>query len=111
MARARAGQPLKVLLGLANSDWLNLCGHMLKAISGGAVQIQVAETWSQFIEAAEGGAFDLGFLAPGLLCTEPTTAEAIGAPVACSNTLYYRNKSLCVPVRSSRTWLAFSVSV
>lgn len=79
IARAGAGQPFKVLLGLADPEWHNMCGHMLKAISGGAVQIQVAETLSQFIEAANGGQFDLGFLAPGLLRQEPTAVEGADA--------------------------------
>jgi tetratricopeptide (TPR) repeat protein len=76
IGRARAGQPMKVLLGLGKSEWLNLCGHTLKAISGGAVAIQVAENLSQFTEIAGGKNFELGFLAPGILPTGPTDIEA-----------------------------------
>ena len=65
LERARSGRPFKVLLGSAGSEWLNLCGYTLQAISGGAVGIQVVENLSQFIEAAGNGDFDLGFLAPG----------------------------------------------
>jgi tetratricopeptide (TPR) repeat protein len=65
LERARSGRPFKVLLGFASSEWLNLCGYTLKAISGGAVAIQVAENLSQFIEAGGNEDFDLGFLTPG----------------------------------------------
>ena len=65
LERARSGRPFKVLLGSASSEWLNLCGYTLQAISGGAVGIQVVENLSQFIDAAGNGDFDLGFLAPG----------------------------------------------
>ena len=65
LERARSGRPFKVFLGSASSEWLNLCGYTLQAISGGAVGIQVVENLSQFIEAAGNGTFDLGFLAPG----------------------------------------------
>src|ERR1700731_2038675 len=51
LERARSGRPFKVLLGSASSEWLNLCGYTLQAISGGAVGIQVVENLSQFIEA------------------------------------------------------------
>ncbi|MEY2539680.1 MAG: hypothetical protein QOG67_3420 [Verrucomicrobiota bacterium] len=65
LERARSGRPFKVLLGFASSEWLNLYGYTLQAISGGAVAIQVVENLSQFIEAAGNGDFDLGFLTPG----------------------------------------------
>ena len=64
LARARSGRPFKVLLGSADSEWLNLCGHTLSAISGGAAAIKVVEHFRQFIEAATNGDFDLGFLKP-----------------------------------------------
>jgi tetratricopeptide (TPR) repeat protein len=60
--RAHAGRPFSVLLGLLPSEWVNLCGHTLNAISGGSVRIQVAEAVSQVIEAAENTHFDLAFL-------------------------------------------------
>lgn len=65
LERARAGRPFKVLLGSANLESLNSFTCTLMAISGGAAGIQVAVNLSQFIEAAENGDFDLGFLAPG----------------------------------------------
>ncbi len=64
LERARSGRPFKVLLGSASSEWLNLCGYTLQAVSGGAVGIQVVENLSQFVKAAGNGDFDLGFLAP-----------------------------------------------
>jgi tetratricopeptide (TPR) repeat protein len=64
LARARSGRPFKVLLGFGNSEWLNLCGYTLQAISGGAVAIQVVENLSQFIEATHTAGFDLGILSP-----------------------------------------------
>lgn len=65
LARAHSGRPFKVLLGCADSEWLNLCGYTLKAISGGAMGIQVVENLSQFIEVGGNGDFNLGFLKPG----------------------------------------------
>lgn len=65
LERVRSGRPIKVLLGSAVSEWLNLCGYTLQAISGGAVGIQIVENLSQFIEAAGNGDFDLGLLQPG----------------------------------------------
>lgn len=64
LERVRSGRPFKVLLSSAGSEWLNLCGYTLQAVSGGTVGIRIVENLPQFIEAARNGDFDLGFLAP-----------------------------------------------
>lgn len=76
LARASSGRPFKVLLGSGDSEWLNLCGHTLNAISGGAVGIQVVENLPHFIEAAGNGDFDLGFLKPGGVPAGSTSSTA-----------------------------------
>jgi tetratricopeptide (TPR) repeat protein len=76
LQRARSGLPFKILLGFANSEWLNLYGNTLHATSGRAVGINVVANLSQFIEAAGNGDFDLGFLAPGGFPAGPAAATA-----------------------------------
>jgi tetratricopeptide (TPR) repeat protein len=63
--RALSGRPFKVLLASAVLEWLNLCGYVLQAVCGGAVEIHVVENLSKFIDEATSGDFDLGFFGPG----------------------------------------------
>ena len=69
--RARAGNPLKVLLGISQSDWLDMYGYMLQAITGRAVGMKLAESLSNFVEMAGAEKFDLGFLAPSPIPVSP----------------------------------------
>lgn len=75
--RALSGRPFKVLLGSAVLEWLNLCGYVLQAVCGGAVEIHVAQNLSKFIDEATRGEFDLGFLAPGRLPAGPPEGTAM----------------------------------
>jgi len=70
--RARFVRPFKVLLGSADSEWLNLCGYTLNAISGGATGIHVVQNLSHFVEAAGTADFDVEFLKPSGFPLEPT---------------------------------------
>src|ERR1043166_615265 len=75
--RALSGRPFKVLLGSSVLEWLNLCGYVLQAVCGGAVEIHVAQNLSKFIDEATRGEFDLGFLAPGRLPAGPPEGTAM----------------------------------
>jgi tetratricopeptide (TPR) repeat protein len=68
--RAMAGNSLKILLGCNDSSLDVVLSHILLSMTGGAVRIYSVSDWSEFIERACSGTFDLGFVIPSNLQLE-----------------------------------------
>jgi TPR repeat protein len=68
--RARAGKPLKILVGTNESKWQEMCLYLLRAMTGGAVEIDTQTGLAGFVEKACAETFDLGFLTPNFLFPE-----------------------------------------
>ena len=65
--RARAGKPLKILVGTNETKWQEMCLYVLGAMTGGAVEIQTQTSLAGFVEKACAETFALGFLTPMFL--------------------------------------------
>jgi TPR repeat protein len=72
--RARAGKPLKVLVGTNESKWQEMCLHILRAMTGGAVEIHVQTGLAGFVEEACAEDLDLGLLTPMFLLSDQAAA-------------------------------------
>ena len=73
--RARAGKPLKVLVGTTESKWQELCLYILRAMTGGAVEIHTQTGLAGFVEKARAETFDLGFLTPNFLLSDQAASS------------------------------------
>jgi tetratricopeptide (TPR) repeat protein len=68
--RARAGKPLKILVGTNETKWQEMCLYVLQAMTGGAVEIHTQTSLAGFVEKACAETFDLGFLTPNFLLSD-----------------------------------------
>jgi tetratricopeptide (TPR) repeat protein len=75
--RAEAGRPLKVLIGTSEPQWQGMCRYLLQAMTGGAVEIQVAPSLAGFVEKACVGHFDLGFITPVFLVSDQVASSEL----------------------------------
>ena len=65
--RARAGKTLKVLVGTNEPKWKEMCVYVLRAMTGGAVEIYLTTRFNDLIEKGCAENFDLGFFTPMFL--------------------------------------------
>ena len=65
--RATAGRILKILIGCNETGLEEIVSHLLLSMTGGAVETFPVSHWSQFIDRACSGDFDLGFVIPNNL--------------------------------------------
>ena len=65
--RAAAGENLKILIGCNEPALEQMLARLFLSMTGGAVETSPVSHWSQFIERACSGNFDLGFVIPNNL--------------------------------------------
>ena len=75
--RARTGKTLRVLVGTNGQRWQELCLYVLRAMTGGAVEIQVETHLAGFVEKACAEHFDLGLFTPTFLLSDQTASSEL----------------------------------